>query len=258
MTSCIRSIARNSAVLAVLIVLGACAGLKEMHSELQGSQPDFTWLVANPDRSDADRALDQRRQPEKLLQFYGVRPGMTVLDLSAGRGYNTELLARAVGPKGKVYSHNQKSFGGAGKAAFDERMKNPVMSVVTLLLRDFDDPIPPEVKNLDLVTFNFNYHDTVYMGVDRAKMNRAVFQALKPGGVYIIADHSAKPGAGPEVTKTLHRIEESMVRKEVEAAGFKLAASGDFLRNPNDPRDAVVFKNPVPNDEFVLKFVKPQ
>jgi predicted methyltransferase len=117
--------------------------------------------------------------------------------------------------------------------------------------------VPPDVRNLDLITFNFNYHDTAYMGVDRAKMNRAVFDALKRGGVYIVADHSAKPGAGVDVTKSLHRIEESLVRKEVEAAGFRLAATGDFLRNPDDPRDTPVFKNPVRNDEFVLKFVKP-
>jgi predicted methyltransferase len=110
---------------------------------------------------------------------------------------------------------------------------------------------------LDLVTFNFNYHDTVHMGTDRARMNRAVFQALKPGGVYIVADHSAVAGAGTSVTKTLHRIEEAVVRKEVEAAGFRLVTTGSFLRSAGDPRDVPVFKNPVANDEFVLKFVKP-
>jgi predicted methyltransferase len=257
MTSCLSVLARRSAVVAAVVVLSACAEMKQATEVLGPQPPDYTWLIANPDRSDSDRSLDQRRQPEKLLQFYGVRAGMRVLDMSAGRGYNTELLARVVGPTGRVYAQNQASFGGAGKAAFDDRMKNPVNKIVTPVLRDFDDPIPAEVRNLDLVTFNFNYHDTVYMGVDRAKLNRAVFQALKPGGVYIVADHSAKPGAGPDVTKTLHRIEESMVRKEVEAAGFKLAASGDFLRNPDDPRDTPVTKNPVRNDEFVLKFVKP-
>jgi predicted methyltransferase len=136
-------------------------------------------------------------------------------------------------------------------------MKAPAMANVVLVVREFDDPVPADVRNLDLITFNFNYHDTAYMGVDRAKMNRAVFDALKRGGVYIVADHSAKPGAGVDATKTLHRIEESLVRKEVEAAGFRLAATGDFLRNPDDPRDTPVFKNPVRNDEFVLRFVKP-
>jgi predicted methyltransferase len=251
MKSCLELLKRTSAVLVTIIGLGACAGMEAY------PPPDYTWLVSNPERSDADRAIDQRREPAKLLNFYGVRPGMRVLDLSAGRGYNTELLARAVGPNGRVYSQNTRSFSGAGKEAFDARLKSAAMAVVTPVMSDFDDPIPAEVRNLDLVTFNFNYHDTVYMGVDRAKLNRAVFQALKPGGIYIVADHSARPGAGPEVTKTLHRVEESLVRKEVEAAGFKLAASADFLRNPDDPRDTPVTKNPVRNDEFVLKFVKP-
>ena len=93
--------------------------------------------------------------------------------------------------------------------------------------------------------------------VDRAKMNRAVFNALKPGGIYIVVDHSGRPGTGASETKSLHRIEESVVRREVAAAGFKLVAEADFLRNPNDPRDVPVSKSQVPNDEFILKFVKP-
>ena len=117
-------------------------------------------------------------------------------------------------------------------------MKKPVMKNVVEVVGPFDNPLPPEVRNLDLVTFNFNYHDTTYMAVDRAKMNRAVFDALKPGGRYIVADHSARPGAGVSVGKSLHRIEEIAVQREVEAAGFRLVAEGGFLRNPADPRDA--------------------
>jgi predicted methyltransferase len=114
------------------------------------------------------------------------------------------------------------------------------------------------VRNLDLVTFNFIYHDTVWLNVDRAKMNRAVYNALKPGGFYIVADHAARPGAGVTVAKSLHRIDEGVVREEVQAAGFKLVEEALFLRNPEDPRDASVFKPKVPNDEFVLKFQKPK
>jgi predicted methyltransferase len=214
--------------------------------------PDFQALAASADRSDADRATDTRRKPAQLLAFYGVRPGMTVFDLSAGAGYNAELLARAVGASGKVYAQNPEP-----AARLTERMKMPYMSNVVLVMRQFSDPVPPEARNLDLVTFNFNYHDTVHMGVDRARLNRAVFDALKPGGVYIVADHSGRPGTGVSETKTLHRIEEAAVRREVEAAGFRFVAEGGFLRNPQDPRDAPVFKPKQPNDEFVLKFVKP-
>ena len=213
--------------------------------------PDYQALVASPDRSEADRTNDVRRNPVQFLLFYGVRPGMAVADLSAGGGYTTELLARAVGATGKVYAHNTP------KPRLMERMKNPVMTNVVELVRPFDDPLSPEARNLDLVTFNFNYHDTTYMDVDRAKMNRGVFDALRPGGLYVVADHSALPGAGISVGKSLHRIEEAVVRREVEAAGFRFVAEGGFLRNPADPRDAPVFKPRQPNDEFVLKFVKP-
>lgn len=220
--------------------------------------PNYRHVVVAGDRTDADRVLDQRRNPEKLLEFYDVRIGMRVLDMSTGRGYNTELLARAVGPGGRVYAQTSPSLSfAAAKAALEARMKSPVMRNVVLVTREFEDPAPPEARNLDLVTFNFNYHDTVWVGTDRARMNRAVFAALRPGGVYIVADHSARPGAGTAVAKSLHRIDESVVRREVLAAGFKLVAAADFLRSPADTREVPVSKNTVPNDEFVLKFVKP-
>ena len=242
---------RTGAAVLALAALGACA----VHEPL----PDYRSIVSSADRTDADRTLDKRRDPQKLLEFYGVKPGMRVLDMSTGRGYNTELLARAVGPRGRVYAQaSPKLTPAATKAGFEERMKSSAMANVVYVEREFEDPAPPEARDLDLVTFNFNYHDTAWLGTDRARMNRAVFQALKPGGIYIIADHSAKPGAGVNVTKSLHRIEERVVREEVEAAGFRLVESGDFLRNPDDPRDASVFKNTVRNDEFVLKFMKPR
>jgi predicted methyltransferase len=215
--------------------------------------PDFQALLASADRSDADRANDLRRKPAQLLEFYGVRSGMRVADLGAVGGYNTELLARAVGASGKVYAQNLKNYA----ARMDERMKKAVMQNVVSVGRDMDDPLPPDAHDLDLIVFNFFYHDTVHLGVDRAKMNRAIFNALKPGGAYIVADHSGRPGTGTTETKSLHRIEESVERSEIEAAGFRFVAEGGFLRNPADPRDVPVFKSTVPNDEFVLKFVKP-
>jgi len=126
-------------------------------------------------------------------------------------------------------------------------------------VRRFEDPAPPEVAAgaLDLVTLMFNYHDLGHMGVDRARMNRAVFAALKRGGIYVIADHSGRAGTGISESGTLHRVEEAFLRAEVEAAGFRLAEEGNFLRNPADPRDQNTPEPPMPKDEFVLKFVKP-
>src|ERR1700710_278014 len=221
--------------------------------------PDYEAIVASPDRSDADRQADQRRQPAKMLAFTGVQTGMKVLDMEAGAGYSTELLARAVGPTGTVFAQDSAAvIERFVKDRFDIRAQKPAMKNVVHVVRNFDDPIPPDVSNLDLITFFFAYHDITYMEVDRAAMNKKMFAALKPGGFLIIADHSAKPGDGVNVAKTLHRIEESTLKQEVEAAGFKLVAEADFLRHPEDPRDAPVFRAPVPTDEFVLKYQKPQ
>ena len=217
---------------------------------------DYAAIVAAPDRSDADRQTDQRRDPAKLLAFTGVKSGMSVLDMGAGGGYSTELMARGVGTSGKVYAQDFETSARA-KERFDARMKTDAMKNVTVLARPFDDPLPSGVGNLDLITFFFFYHDTTYMTVDRAVMNKKLYDALKPGGVLVIADHSAKAGSGTSVGKTLHRIEESTLKSEVLTAGFKLAAEADFLRHPEDTREERIFGSKTPVDEFVLKFQKP-
>jgi predicted methyltransferase len=219
--------------------------------------PDYAAIVAAPERSDADREIDKRRDPVKLLAFTGVRTGMRVLDMGAGGGYSTELMARAVGPGGAVYAQNAADVSARAKERFEARMKAPAMKSVVALVRPFDDPLPAEVRDLDLITFFFYYHDTTYMEVDRAAMNRKLHAALKPGGMLVITDHSARSGDGTTVGKTFHRIEESVLRREVEAAGFKLVAEGDFLRHPEDTRDFSVNRPTGPVDEFVLKFQKP-
>jgi predicted methyltransferase len=238
--------------LLLLAAFAACSG------DRSDPPPDYAAIIAAPDRSDADRQTDQRRDPAKLLAFTGARPGDKVLDMGAGGGYSTELMARAVGPSGTVYAQDSADAGPRAKEAFAARAQKPVMKNVVRLERPFDDPVPPDVRNLDLITFFFFYHDTAYMEVDRAKMDRALFQALKPGGILIIADHSARTGDGTSVAKTFHRIEESTVRREVEAAGFRYVGEGGFLRHPEDPRNVIVFRPQIPVDEFVLKFEKPR
>jgi predicted methyltransferase len=232
------------------------AGFAATGAAAQGV-PDYAAIVAAPDRSEADRTTDKRRDPVKLLSFTGVRTGMTVLDMGAGAGYSTELMARAVGPTGKVYGQNASTFARA-IGLLEERSKTPAGLNITVLVRPFDDPLPPEVSNIDLVTYFFFYHDTTYLMVNRAEMNKKLFAALKPGGLMIVADHSAKAGEGTTVGRTNHRIEESVLRREVEAAGFKLIEEGNFLRHPEDPRDFNVNRLTGPIDEFVLKFQKPR
>ena len=223
-----------------------------------GPAIDYEAIIAAPDRSEADRKSDVRRKPAQLLAFTGVRPGMKVLDVATGGGYSTELMARSVGPTGVVYGQDAASTIAGARAAFDARAKSPAMNNVVRLLRSFDDPVPAEVRDFDLITFFFEYHEMPKAGIDFARMNRRLFEILKPGGVLVVADHSALAGTGGEMGPTLHRIEESFVRKHVEAAGFRLIDEGNFLRSPADQRDIIVFRNPVPNDEFVLKFQKPR
>ena len=244
----------SALALSFAVVLGIAAGAREARAQ---AAPDYAALIAAPDRSDADREADKRRDPLPLLKFAAPRPGMKVLDMGAGGGYSTELMARAVAPNGKVYG--QFPADGFQKAIdnFNARLKTPAMSDAAADFRPFDDPIPPDVSNLDLITFLFYYHDTTYMKVDREQMDRKMFAALKPGGILVLADHSAAAGADISVGKSLHRIDEAIVRKELEAAGFKFVAAGDFWRVPGDTRDFSSNRPPSPVDSFVLKYQKP-
>jgi predicted methyltransferase len=267
---------RTPLLAAAALLLSACATVPPPIS-----QERIAGIIASPDRRATDRAIDLRRKPAEMLAFIGVRPGMVALDLSAGGGYTTELIARAVGPAGRVYGQSRPRNPNAPAPAAPEggsaplavprpappsspealaaRAKNPAASNIVAVVRPFEDPVPPEIApaSLDLATLMFNYHDLAWSGVDRAQMNRAVFAALKPGGIYVIADHSGRPGTGASEAGTLHRIEEAFLRKEIEAAGFRFAEQGNFLRNPGDPRDRNAPVPPQPKDEFVLKFVKP-
>jgi len=226
-------------------------------ASLAQTAPDYAAVINAPDRTDADRKNDERRAAVKILAFTGVRPGWAILDMGAGAGYSTELMARAAGPTGKVYGQNPPDMMDRARSAYEERAKSPAMQTVTTLTRVYDDPVPAEVKNLDLVTFFYAYHDVTYMPVDRAKMDHALLDALKPGGYFVIADYASLPGAGTSVSNTLHRIDEDFLKKEVEAAGFKLVQEADFLRNPDDPHTMPIFRPQIPIDIFVLKFQKP-
>ena len=240
---------------AAVVALAACfIGLAATDARAQ--TPDYAALISAPDRSEADRTADKRRDPLPFLAFAGLRPGMKVLDMGAGGGYSTELIARAVAPNGVVYGQNPPDLGERPKAAFAARMATPAMKDAVADVAPFDDPVPPGVRDLDMVTFLFYYHDTAYMNVDRAAMNAKLYAALKPGGFLIVADHSALPGQGLSVVKTLHRIEESTERQEIEVAGFKLVGEGNFWRSAEDTHDFPSYKPTVPVDNFVLKFQK--
>jgi predicted methyltransferase len=220
-------------------------------------------VIDAADRTAADRELDKGRHPGEMLAFFGIRAGMKVAELGAGGGYTAELLARAVGPSGKVWGQNSKFLlERFAEKPWSARLATPPMKNVIRVDREFDDPLPPEATNLDAVIMVLFYHDTFWLKTDRAAMNRAILKALKPGGVYGIIDHSGRPGTGTSEVKNLHRIEEKVVREEIEAAGFRFVDGADFLRNPSDTRDwndapGAAGERRGTSDRFVLKFVKP-
>jgi predicted methyltransferase len=254
---------RRLALLPLLLVLALRADAGATGPASTAAPSAATAAVAAPDRDQADRDLDAGRHPAEMLAFFGIGPGMRVAELGAGGGYTTELLARTVGPTGKVYAQNsQFLLDRFAQQPWSERLKKPVMANVVRLDRPFDDPFPPDVRDLDAVLIVLFYHDTYWQKVDRAKMNAAVLRVLKPGGVYGIVDHSARAGSGADDVESLHRIEESTLRADVAQAGFTLAGSAEFLRNPDDARDWSASPRSAgerrgTSDRFVLKFVKP-
>jgi len=200
--------------------------------------PQYIIVAINsPDRPAADRESDASRKPAQVMAFFGVKPGMEVADLWAGGGTTTELLARIVGPTGKVYSQNPVFPDKFKKAetVWKSRLKEPGIVNVVEVTKPFgaSDLLPVAPGTLDAVLINLNYHDLFDVGADPDKLNASVLQALKPGGVYGIVDNSAQAGSGTRDTNTLHRIDEDFVVKQVEKDGFRLVATSDALRNPS-------------------------
>jgi predicted methyltransferase len=223
----------------------------------------YTSIVASADRTAEDRALDAGRHPAELLAFFGLTDGMRVAELGSGGGYTSELFARAVGPTGKVFGQNTKMIlEKFAEKPWSARLVLPSMKNVVRVDREFDAPLPPEATNLDGVYLVLIYHDLYWMKVDRAKMNKAIFDALKPGGAFGIVDHASKAGAGATEVQTLHRIEEREVRADIEKAGFKLDKEGSFLRTSSDTKDwstspGAAGEKRGTSDRFVLLFRKP-
>ena len=223
-----------------------------------------TAAIADAGRPDADKQLDEARKPAEMVLFAGIKPGSRVMDLMPGPGYFTRIFAKVVGDRGWVYAFMPaeidpmiaKRFPGA-----DIKKMFAAYPNVSVLHGPINSLAAPE--SLDVVWTAQNYHDfhdPFYAPADLALVNKAVFAALKPGGVFVVLDHAAANGSGLRDTNTLHRIDEATVKKEVEAAGFRFAGESNVLRNPKDPRDKLVFDPSIRHhtDQFILKFIKPR
>ena len=227
--------------------------------------PDFiAAAVADPNRPDADRQRDADRKPAQTLMFAGVRPSEQIAELMPGGGYFTRIFSKAIGDSGHIYALVPAPLATAAADApdFAARIKavakDPHYANVSVVVEPFSQLNVP--APVDMVWTSDNYHDLHnFPGLDLTVFNQMVFAALKPGGIYFIIDHVAPAGSGISDTNTLHRIDPSRVRADVEAAGFKFVGSSDVLRNPADPHTAIVFDPAIRGhaDQFVFKFRKP-
>lgn len=223
---------------------------------------NLSAALADKARPAADVARDAARKPAELLAFAEVKPGQKVADFMMGGGYFTRILAAAVGPTGKVYAYQSAEFikfraaYGTEQQAVVKDYKNVIPLTGTISAAGLP-------SGLDLVLTVQNYHDLhlkAFPAGTAADANAEIFKALKPGGLYVVVDHAAAAGAPITVADTQHRIDEAVVKKEVEAAGFKLVAEDRMLANPADPHDKLVFDPSIrgKTDQFVLKFRKPK
>lgn len=254
---------RNSSYmsLAGILALGvaACASSPAPASEpaVTATSPNIVAAIADAARPSADKERDANRKPADMLAFAEVREGDVVGELIPGGGYFSRILSKAVGPTGKLIAFNGPPREGqppALNALTQDAANYANVSVVTTDFVTLTSPQP-----LDLVWTTQNYHDLHNPGrnMDLVAANKQIFDALKPGGLYIVLDHSAVAGTG--VNAQLHRMEPHIVKEEVIAAGFELVGESDAIRNPADPRDKSVFDPSIrgSTDQFLLKFKKP-
>jgi predicted methyltransferase len=223
------------------------------------AQTGIAAAVADTTRPTNEASADVLRKPAETLAFAGVKPGMIVGEFYPGGGYFTRMLSRIVGPTGHVYGIEnaiwKESVVADEKLAADGGHANVIMTARPFGSVDFPRP-------LDLAWVTQNYHDlkiAEYGVVDTAAFNRSVYAALKPGGVFFILDHEAPAGTDTAGITKLHRIEKAQVIREVEAAGFKLAGEGKFLRRADDDHSLSIFDKKVQGhtDQYALRFVKP-
>jgi predicted methyltransferase len=221
--------------------------------------------VADPLRPAEDRQRDENRKPAETIQFAGIKPGQRVAELVPGKGYFTRILGKVVGPSGHVYAvspprrpnappDSPDPSAATSAIASDPSYSNVSVQVGSLAQLKLSEPV-------DIVWTSQNYHDIHNVAnIDIAAFNKSVFDALKPGGLYIVLDHAAAAGSGARDTSTLHRIDPEIVKKEVQDAGFVLDGESKVLHNPEDAHTLPVFDASIrgKTDQFILKFRKPK
>jgi predicted methyltransferase len=255
--------------IALAAMVAACGSMKSGGSMQSGSSSsasktggDLAAALAAADRPAEDEARDADRKPAELVQFFGVKPGMTTVDLIALGGYITEVLSVAVGPKGKVYAQNppialQMRDGMYGKAITERLANNRLPNVVRV---DGDLPAAAQIPpgSVDVAITAMNYHDVRNMNPELGVgFLKAVYSMLKPGGVFGVTDHVGNDGAN---NAQLHRIPKHFLIEDAKAAGFVVEAESDMLAHAADDHTKVVFDPTLrgKTDQFVVRLRKPK
>lgn len=246
---------------ALLVPMAAVAGSAPAVSTSTDAAPAYVTAAINDSARKADKADDARRKMTAVMTFTGVKPGDSVIELSPGSGYWTRVFSQVVGSKGHVYQVWPKAmakYSAKNMAKWRKLAATPHYANVEVLEEPVTDVTAPHPA--DIVFTSQNYHDFHNLDISIAAFNRSVYEALKPGGVFIIIDHVAPAGSGISDTDTLHRIDPAAVKQEVEAAGFVFAGSSNALHNADDPHDIPVFDKSIRGhtDQFIYRFRKPQ
>jgi predicted methyltransferase len=249
----------RAAILAAAALLTAALAVPGAYARQSGIPKYITEAVADKARPAADSERDASRKPAETLAFAGVKPGDQVVELAPGKGYYTRLLSAVVGANGKVYPVGSPPKPDAPPPPVQALAADPHYSNVHPTFEKYAEVKLP--ADTDVVWTTQNYHDFHNIpDLQIATLNKAVFDALKPGGTYFVLDHAADAGSGTRDTNTLHRIDEETVKQEVKAAGFELVGESKILRNKDDPHTGKVFEPPIQGhtDQFMLKFRKPK
>lgn len=226
----------------------------------------YAAAVANPARPDSDRARDANRKPAEVLEFFGIQPGMTVLDMFTGGGYYAELIASIVGEEGKVVAQSNRAYLNFVGDAFEARFGSGRLTNVEVLMAENNELSLPS-ETFDAIMLVLSFHDLYYADeehgweqIDGPLFLAELGQSLKPGGFICIVDHYAEAGAPATTGDSVHRIDPAIVIADMDAAGFALVAQSDILRNPDDDLGKIVFDPELrgKTDRFVMRFQKIQ
>lgn len=260
-----RILTASTLCLATVLVVVGCVNTSSVVNAPRANAAAIAAAIADSGRPASDVARDAGRNPQALLEFAGLAPDMTVLDMFAGGGYYSELAASIVGPEGKVVAYNNTGYSMVAAKAIASRYANGRLAHVEQLVSENNELALPS-SAFDVVLFVLSYHDAYYLDgergwtrIDIPHMLAEIFDAVKPGGRVIVVDHVARAGMAADQVRALHRIDPQIIKTDFRAAGFRYDGESDALRNPNDDFNVIAMAPHVrgKTDRAVLRFVKP-